>query len=710
MMEVARDQKGGGMNNNINSLKSLEFINNYRTGESDPISEFYGPCLKRSSLYMRAVGYFRSSILQIIQEEILLFVRAGGRIRIICSHILHEKDLDALKEGYSNREKVLSKSILNEIEDLIKNPGADYHAKAFATLVALNVIDLKIALRPSPGIYHEKIGVFSDECGNMVCFKGSSNETLNAWHEDGNYESIAVFCSWANKSDNERVKEDKEHFEELWADGKKDIEVFDFPDAARLRLCEAAVDSFEDIDWSRFSKKRKKENGVPDKRKPWSHQKEAIKNWEINNYRGILEHATGSGKTFTALIALKSHLRMDGVGLILVPSSLLMKQWSNEVKQEIPDARILKAGDNNIKWKNRNILNSWISNDTGLGKRVVIATMRTASSDIFLKKFQNAEHLMLVADECHQSGSPENSKIYKIPAGKRLGLSATPQRFGDPEGTNKMVQYLGPVLEPVFTLKDAIEAGRLVGYEYFPCEVRLTMSEAEEWKKISKDIRNLVAKSKRNPDGSIIPSKRLDLMNIKRSRIAKKATEKANLANSILKKNYVEGQKWLIYCEDNEQLLEVLRKLKREGLSPLEYHTSMEGDPESTLLWYRRNGGILVSIRCLDEGIDIPDISHAIILASSKNPRQFIQRRGRVLRVAGESKYKAVIHDCIVIPEEGEVDDDFCNLINSELCRAIEFADSSLNSSAKITLLKIAIKMGLEISEIAKTGTEESNE
>ena len=163
---------------------------------------------------------------------------------------------------------------------------------------------------------------------------------------------------------------------------------------------------------------------------------------------------------------------------------------------------------------------------------------------------------------------------------------------------------------------------------------------------------------------------------IQRSRVAKKASAKVRLACTVLKGYFEKGQGWLVYCEDADQLAQVLAALRQEGMDmdPVEYHSKMEGDRAATMSWFQSFGGILVSIRCLDEGIDIPDVSHALILASSQNPRQFIQRRGRVLRrVPG--KQVAIVHDAIVAPVSADDEPEQISLLRSELVRGIEFAD-----------------------------------
>jgi superfamily II DNA or RNA helicase len=314
-----------------------------------------------------------------------------------------------------------------------------------------------------------------------------------------------------------------------------------------------------------------------------------------------------------------------------------------------------------------------------------------------------------VADEVHQLGSPENTKLLAVDAGRRLGLSATPERYGDPEGTRRLFTYFGGVIPPVISLMDAVRAGRLVPYEYYPSAVNLTAEEADEWKRVSHDISLEIARQKKDASGKKPLTDRAKLLLIQRSRIAKKADQKTRLADAIIKREYHDDQHWLVYCEDSDQLRDVLARLRASGFDPIEYHSGMPGDREATMAWFRTFGGILVSIKCLDEGVDIPAVSHALILASSQNPRQFIQRRGRVLRSA-PGKTLAVIFDAIVVPVHLEDEPEQTALLESELARSLEFAANALNKGAAAELRGIAANVGLGTAGFADVGIEEEDD
>lgn len=697
--------------------KDIEISEEYYTGEVNLIEAFYKPCLAMSSHYDRSVGYFRSSVFILIGPDVLEFVLRGGKVRLICSPCLTINDIEAISSGYRQKFEVAEEAINRDIQQLIDNTKLMRNTEALATLIALGAIEVKLVFLPEAhGEYHAKLGIFSDDKGDAISFKGSINESWTGWHERGNHETLDVFCSWNQGRDERQVKRNQDYFERLWNGEVGDLEVINFPDAALDRLKAIAKGSLDEIepddlvDYFNIGHKTSADfDGMKDnyveKRTPLPHQQKAIEEWKKQGMRGVFEHATGSGKTFTALTALKEYLGEGGVALVLVPDRLLHKQWKEEIKEEIPEATILKAGDGHNTWRKNRRLRMFTQPGEGLGIRVVLATMPTARLADFNQGIFGGDHLMVIADEVHEIGSTENSKILTINAGPRLGLSATPRRYGDPIGTQRIFDFFGNVVEPPFTLVDAIESGRLVEYEYHPEPIHLSAEESEAYEEATKEIKREFARSKRDDDGNPVSSARLQNMLIQRARIAKKASAKVPYAVSVIEQDYNEGESWLIYCEDQHQLGEVMEGLRQKGFTPCEYHTSMLGNPEASLDWFKQFGGIMVSIRCLDQGVDIPKISHAIILASSQNPRQFIQRRGRVLRTC-KGKYMAVIYDAVVVPLDIELEPGQISLLKSEIQRSIQFSETAINASGSNRLIKIAIDLGIDPQEVGLIETD----
>ncbi|MCG3773275.1 MAG: ATP-dependent RNA helicase DbpA [Nitrospira sp.] len=692
------------MNNQSGDLSENDFETEYRSIKETPASQFYQPCLLSSSVYKRAVGYFRSSVFIVIGPSIIAFARRGGRVRLLCSPELSQEDIDGIALGYGNRVEIVSNRLIADIDYLLSQNESAYPTRVLAALIALGALDIKVALRADrKGIYHEKIGVFTDQHGNKVSFKGSANESWSAWHSEGNFESIEVFCSWRGGLELERIRKHEAHFDSLWSENDVDVEVFGFPERALNHLRLAAP--FGGIDDMAILSEE-----LPDpKRSALAHQTDALNAWAAQGYRGILEHATGSGKTYTAVLAIKEHLAQGHSCLVLVPSRLLLDQWASELRSELPQAALLLAGGGHGRWRHPQRLRSMTAADPALGARIVLSTMQTASTDHFRSQVIEGQHLLLVADEVHQIGSTTNSRILGIDAGKRLGLSATPQRYGDPEGTKAILEYFGGIVPPPVTLIDAIQSGRLVPYEYYPHPVHLTASESEEWRTLSTEIKTEMARQPEDEQGNRRLSERAKLLLIRRSRLAKKASNKVDLARAVFRDSYEEGQHWLIYCEDVDQLSQVIEGLKADGHSPVEYHSNMAGERNAAMLWFRTYGGPLVSIRCLDEGVDIPVVSHALILASSQNPRQFIQRRGRVLRKI-PGKHLAVIHDAIVVPLSIHDEPDQVALLKSELLRSIEFASHAINRMAAAELRTISDTLGFDGLDVPDLGLEEDDD
>ena len=549
-------------------LATLDLATEYRTGEADLVQQFLRPCLSQARTYDRAVGYFRSTVFVVAGESVLEFARRGGRMRMICCPQLAGEDVTALTDGYARRSQIASGLIEQEVMALVSEPSLKRHAEILATLIALQILDLKIAVRPaSTGIYHEKLGLFDDAFANVVTFRGSSNETWQGWHLQGNLEAFEVFCSWRGGVEQARTERHRAYFQRLWQNEVRELEVVPFPDAARRQLYTIARDTVGEL--------------VPPEvvkdtvAKPRPHQELALEEWRKRGRRGILAHATGSGKTFTALLAIREHADQGGVTLVLVPSELLLKQWADEIGKHIANASILRVGAGNNLWREPGRVESFVRQVPGMPPRVILATMQTASKEEFRKRLGSGEHLLVVADEVHQLGSFQNAKLLTIDAGARLGLSATPDRYGDPGGTSRILEYFAGVVDPPFTLRDAIDAGVLVPYEYFPHKVTLAANESLEWREISAQIRREVAKL-HTPDGATIKlTERIKLLLIERARIAKQAKAKVPLASAVLREHFVAGQRWLVYCDDLNQLKDVLEQLRAAGFEANEYHSQM---------------------------------------------------------------------------------------------------------------------------------------
>lgn len=706
-------------------LNEYIFLASYNKAEHDIAEDFYLPCMKTANNYDRISGYFSSTIYIIAWEALKDFISNSGKMRIICSPYVSEADASALSEGYSARtDDILTRSIEQEVSAMFDSEVLSAPARLLSYLVAKEIIDIKIAV-PSGSesatarrMFHDKVGIFSDIDGNAVGFRGSMNETFKGLSSDGNIESIDVFPNWLDDRDRERLENAKMFFEKLWTYSLPGVVVYPFPQATKELLKQKS----SGVEWEQLLEEIKVTESIADKwkpnhkkdgKKPRKHQTNALEAWVQNNRRGIFEHATGSGKTFTAMCAINDALERNEVVLVLVPSRDLLKQWDKELHDTLTDKPVyyLLCGDNNSEWRKGNTLRTWTAKTAGT-RRIILSTMDTASSGEFLQKITQGDHLFVVADEMHRLGSKKRRKTLRIQSGPRLGLSATPYRYGDPEGTAALFDYFGGLIPPPFTLNDAINSGVLTRYFYHPEKIKLTPTEQDDWDAITKEIQKLIARLNVATDSSfnINANPRLKQLLINRARIVKNAQGKAPLALKILKEKFRSGDKWIVYCDNIEQLQDVLGRALDAGFDAYEYYAEMHGDRDTTLEYFAANGGVLVSIKCLDEGVDIPATTHALILASSQNPREFIQRRGRILR-RSPGKHFAHLYDAIAIPNvEDDENDKALSIVTAELSRAIEFGESAENPSCVTDLKNIAIDFHIDFKNLTSGGIEDDDE
>ena len=399
-------------------LSDFNYAPSYNKAEHDIAKLFYLPCMRSSIKYDRISGYFGSTIYIIAWDALKDFVVNNGKMRIICSPYISEDDESALTEGYSARaDEVLSRAIEDEVSGMFNSPSLSAPSRLLAYLVSEGIIDVKLAIPTSMAsasarrLFHDKVGIFYDETGASVGFRGSMNETFKGLSSDGNIESIDVFPSWLDERDKQRAIEASSFFEDLWNYNIPGISVYPFPTAAKeiLRAKASEANWEELLDEIRVienSSEKWKPSNAPGARTPRLHQTNALEAWVAHGRRGIFEHATGSGKTFTAMCAINDALRRGEVVLILVPSRDLLKQWNDELRETLTDYSVyyLLCGDGNTEWKKQGTLQAWTSKGTE-NRRIILATMDTASSTDFIQKTSQGDHIFLVADEVHRLGS-----------------------------------------------------------------------------------------------------------------------------------------------------------------------------------------------------------------------------------------------------------------------------------------------------------------
>ncbi|MGF1672216.1 MAG: DNA phosphorothioation system restriction enzyme [Rivularia sp. (in: cyanobacteria)] len=442
------------------------------------------------------------------------------------------------------------------------------------------------------------------------------------------------------------------------------------------------------------------------------YQKQAANNWFANNGRGTLKMATGSGKTITALaITYELYCQINlQILLVVCPYRHLVTQWARECEKF--GLKPILAFENVRNWQTQLSTQLYNVHSGSQPFLTVITTNSTLISDGFqsqLKYFP--QKTLIIGDEAHNLGSPKLEESLPRSIGLRLGLSATPERYFDEVGTESLFNYFGAVLQPEFTLKDAITQGALVRYLYYPIPIELTESESYAYAKLTHKIgRALFYRQQENVDlTNIEDNEDIKALLIQRARLVSGAENKLNALRELMRTRS-ETTHTLFYCSDGcqeaqgkanlRQLKEVTRILGVDlGYRVSTYTAETSLVERETLRNQFESGELqgLVAIRCLDEGVDIPAIKTAVILASSSNPRQFIQRRGRILR-PHPNKERATIFDMIVLPPDldRKTKDVERNLLRKELRRFVEFADLADNAGeARMKLLDLQKRYGL---------------
>ena len=672
----------------------------YSSDTDDIARDFYAPAMSGAISYDRITGFFSSGALLLYWPALRLFVERGGRVRLLCSPRLSPDDAGGLERGYAARtDGDLAKTLRAELAQILDRSDLRRPVAAFAGLVAEGVIDVRFAQvadaaeRGDKRMFHDKVGTFADAAGRTIGFRGSANETFLGLSAHGNIESIDAWPSWDGGRDARRAANAVTRFDKLWNGDARGVMILTLPDGLRATLREAThgerwqdvVDELAAVQ-QHTAAPRRTASGQDLRRQ----QIEGLAEWERLGKRGILAHATGSGKTVTGIVAIGDHI---GPTLVVAPTELVARQWYDQVSTELGAGgrRVHLCGAGNTDWRDR--LRTWVTDDRSA--RVVVAVAPTAASDPFVAQLRLARDLLLVGDEVHRLGAPSYQHVLSIDAEYRLGLSATPERAGDPEGTATLMDYFGGVVHR-YGLQNAIDDGALCRYQYLPQVVRLDAGEQQEWVGFTRKIGRMLAVAGGSADALRHPGAKALIM--QRARVAKKAAAKAPLAVDLVRRGFAPGQHWLVYCDDIDQMNTIADALSDQQLPTVVYHSAMAGDKAATLRHFRQNGGIVVSIKCLDEGVDIPECDHAVIVASSRNPREFIQRRGRVLRRT-DDKSVATIHDVLVVPA-GVVDDSTRSLVWGELARAAEFAGHAVNSDARLPLEKACTDIGIELTDL----------
>ena len=678
----------------------------YSSDTDDLVREFFVPTLSRAVRYDRAVGYFTAGALARLAPALDAFLDrvddSTSPIRIVASPNLPEQDLRHMELGYRRRT----------IEDECTRyrPEFSEALSAVTWMIQHRLMEFWLVTGRNEGaecLYHEKIGVIEDIEGSYVTFEGSPNETFSGL--GGNIESFPIHRSWV-PAEAPHAAAAKAAVDDLFdPGGLRPLRVEPFPAALAEGLIKtytprrpsmatrpplksiAAIRATEDTGAVSLPEAPV---GVEFRR----YQSAAVRSWFESNGRGILSMATGTGKTITALGAIERIARVyeEAPGLtavVLVPDNSLVDMWEEELR-----AWGVKAICSTRSAALARLREALQTQRVYGGTSVAVWTAQSAANPKFVTTLQDFPGpRLLVADECHAMGSTENQKLLTDDFHYRLGLSATIDRHLDPDGTQVLRHYFGDVLLDI-GIKEAIEIGALCHYTYTPVLIPLSREEMDEYTRLSREIGRRVGRSKGLSINDLEDSAKMLLF--ERARLLWHTEGKVAALRDVLESMPTEERGYsLLYTAEGKSPLTGERQAPlvhdvacNLGLAYHDFIGDTPLDERTALLEQLRAGKVdgLVAMKCLDQGIDVPTARVAHFLASTKNPRQYIQRRGRILRQPkdGSSKH-ATVFDYIAHPNSvGENFDMERRLVAQEVLRARAMAHAADNRNQAINALQ----------------------
>ena len=709
----------------------------YKTGSENEPLQFYLDGLANSTEFSLLLGYFSSSAINLLSIGFATFISKGGKMRMVINHLLSSKDKETLSHVEENPNEIRVFD-LTDASDLQRNLD-EYNTHFFeclAYLISQKRIEIKV-IKPKngKGIAHYKSGVFGDG-DNFVGYKASCNFTYYGLSE--NIEELEAFLSWENGRSNKLIKRQLKLIDDYFSEkdqdveyipvseivvvlkdrfGKKDINELLVQEEQLLKKKQSLISNpklkntitklFSDIE------KIKRTPKFPFGSEPRTYQKAAYDKWVANNYKGMFAMATGTGKTITSLNCLLNEYKKTGIyrAVITVPTTALVEQWEKECAlfnfKNVITVSSKENWDKNLAFFNT--ASKLI--DTSY---IVIVTYASLPRPKFQSYFtQLPKDTILIADETHNLGSQRLLRLLpNIHLEKRIGLSATPHRKFDEAGNQAIQEFFNdePPYIVSYSMEEALNVGWLCKYTYHPHIVRLTDQEMEQYRELSIQLLRLGLFD--NVTGEFKSSPQIEMKLLERKRIIHKAANKLEAFKGILKSEFDKRKDLkytLIYVPEGKEsnYNEIDFSVETDGENRLinEYTKAVSNTDDSVMVkQFTANSTnreeilknfeeskihVLTSMKCLDEGVDVPRSELAIFCASTGNPRQFIQRRGRVLRLH-KDKIHATIHDLVVVPE---VSDESTfemekGLVKKELERVVDFANLAINKTDTYEVLK----------------------
>lgn len=625
-------------------FRDLKLDIEYNSESTDVTKDFFVPILKMSKSYRRVSAYYSSNSLKLIAEGLSAMITNDGKIKLLVSYLVNEEDFDAILNAKKQPQEIL-KSMRIDDETQLRELMVDKNVSALGYLIATNRMDVKFVICKGKGIFHLKFGIFTDDIGDRISFSGSMNETYKGLTE--NIEEFKVFRSWVPE-ERKYLESDSDAFDNYW-NGKinrKDYLIVDMPEKFKNTITRVYKESGNSV-----------KESIKQLPKLWPNQEKANDKWIANDYSGIVEMATGTGKTNVAISCIKHLESVHPNNFLIVigcPTKPLVSQWGNEIKSYINTFSILTLQDETKDNIYRALVNTPQDNHIIIGAYASLS--KSWFTDIIIEKYKGK--ILFIADEAHWLGAKELSKALSSKYDYRLGLTATPARYFDLEGTEKLLSYFKGVIFR-YTLKEAINDGLLTPYDYHMSFAYLTIDEMDEYQQLTKRYARsmFISKNKESEE------KNLNLILIQRAKIVKKAANKVIAFRNVLQKLKEENKlnSLLVYVEDEDQLSTYLDIMDEFDIEYRKVDATTKDEDRNQILSDLSENKIdcVIAMKVLDEGVDIKKLTRAIFVSSSGNIKQFIQRRGRILRKVAGKKLSEMYDICVLVDTKQQESDDF---------------------------------------------------
>ena len=709
----------------------------YKTGSENEPLQFYLDGLANSNEFSLLLGYFSSSAINLLSIGFATFISKGGKMRMVINHLLSAKDKEAISRVEENPNEIRVFDLTDIVSlDRVLDEYDTHFFECLAYLISEKRIEIKV-IKPKngKGIAHYKSGVFSDG-RDAVGYQASCNFTYYGLSE--NIEQLEAFLSWENGRSNKLIRKQLKLIDDYFTEkdedveyipvsdievvlkdrfGKKDINELLVQEEQLLKKKQSLISNpklkktiaklFSEIELIRRTPR------FPYSEGPREYQINAYNSWVANNYKGMFAMATGTGKTITSLNCLLNEYKKTGIyrAIITVPTTALVEQWKKEcAKFNFKNVITVSSKEN---WdKNLAFFNTASKLiDTSY---IVIVTYASLPRPKFQSYFtQLPKDTILIADETHNLGSQGLLRLLpNIHLEKRIGLSATPNRKFDEAGNQAIQEFFNdePPYIVSYSMEEALNIGWLCKYTYHPHIVKLTDQEMEKYKELSLQLLRMGLFDKET--GNFRSTPEIEKKLLERKRIIHKASNKLEAFKAILRSEF-DKRKHLKYTliyvpegieanfdetdysvetEDENRLINEYTKAvsHTDDSVMVKQFTANSTNREEILKNFEESKiHVLTSMKCLDEGVDVPRSELAIFCASTGNPRQFIQRRGRVLRLH-KDKIHATIHDLVVVPEVADEStyEMEKGLVKKELERVVDFANLAMNKTDTYETLK----------------------